>query len=544
MDTKKILKFCLEKGLLLDRDALNLFSETSDTESVKLIIEKIRTSTKQNIITKNIFYENKGEINKFFSDLPKEKQEGLESLKINLGLSIEISREKSIASEEKKGIYGQKEINGVKVIYSPPSAGHKIGVQDFVKHFRSRFIEIKEILQNHPELNNLISINKIFGNRQGISILGMVSDKRVTKNKNILFEVEDFTGKIKVLINKDKKEVYEKAEEICLDSVIGFRGSGNGEIFFVNDIIFPDAGLPEKKKSPDEEYAVFIGDLHFGSKRFFKQSFLKFIDYLNGEFQDTPEVRKIKYLFLVGDIVTGIGNYPNQEEDLEIHDLEEQFSSLASLLGKIRKDIQIIISPGNHDGVRLMEPQPLFDEKYAWSIYDLENVILTSNPCLVNIGAKRNFGGFNVLTYHGFSFQYYANSIQKLIQKRAMNSPEEIMKYLLKNRHLAPSHASTQYFPLEEDALLIKEVPDIFVSAHTHKSGISNYNNILVISVSCWESMSPYQEKFGNKPDHCKVPLLNLKTRAIKILDFEDVEKVEINKPVEIEVNGVGTKLK
>jgi DNA polymerase II small subunit len=538
MDTKKILKFCLENGLLLDKDALDLFSETCNTESVKLIIEKIKSSTKQKIITKNIFYENKGEIIKFFSDLPKETQKELESLKINLGLSIEISKEKVSLNEKKKNYSEVK--NEIKIL-SPfsivSSHEHKIDVQDFVKFFRNRFLEMKKILQNHSELDNLISINKIFGNRHGISLIGMVCNKSITKNKNIIFEIEDFTGKIKVMISKEKKELYEKAEEVCLDSVLGFKGSGNGEIFFVNDIIFPESNLAEKKKSPEEEYALFLGDLHLGSKRFFKQSFLKFIDYLNGNFPNTPEVYKIKYIFIVGDLITGIGNYPNQEEDLEIGNLEEQFSFLANLLGKIRKDIKIILSPGNHDGVRLMEPQPPFDEKYAWPIYNLENVIITPNPCFINFGSKENFDGFNILTYHGFSFQYYANSVQKLIQKKAMNCPEEIMKYLLKNRHLAPAHTSTQYFPSEEDNLLIKEVPDIFVSAHTHKSGVSVYNNVLVISTSCWEAMTPYQEKFGNEPDHCKVPMLNLKTRAVKILDFEEEEKTEVNKILEINAN-------
>ena len=181
---------------------------------------------------------------------------------------------------------------------------------------------MKRILQNHSDLDNLISINKISGSRQGISILGMISDKSITKNKNIVFEAEDLTGKIKVLINKDKKEIYEKAEEISLDSVMGFKGSGNSEIFFANEIIFPEAVLPEKKKSPEEEYALFIGDLHFGSKLFLKRNFLRFLDYLNGDLPNTPEVSKIKYLFLVGDLVTGVGNYPNQEKDLKIKDME------------------------------------------------------------------------------------------------------------------------------------------------------------------------------------------------------------------------------
>jgi len=98
------------------------------------------------------------------------------------------------------------------------------------------------------------------------------------------------------------------------------------------------------------------------------------------------------------------------------------------------------------------------------------------------------------------------------------------MKYLLKHRHLAPTYTSNQFFPLEKDGLLIRKTPDIFVSGHTHKSGVTYFNNVLIISVSSWEGLTSYQEKFGNKPDHCKVPMLNLKTRQIKILDFETGE--------------------
>ena len=533
MNSQEILKFCLKEGLLLDREVLNLFSEINDIESAKIILEKITSYTQQKIITKNLFDKNKDQVNRFFLDLPLENQKKLEKLKIKLGLSIEISRQNSEIVENisvsdvlEEINESENEIKDVKVASLNIVEGKKLNVSDFVKYFRNRFSEMRAILQEHSELDNLVSINKISRDRQGISIIGMVTEKRVTKNKNILFEIEDLTGKIRILINKDKKELYEKAEEISLDSVVGFRGSGSREIFFVNEIIFAESMLFERKKSSVEEYALFLGDVHFGSKLFLEKSFLKFIDYLNGKFPNTPEVAKIKYLFIVGDLITGVGVYPNQEEDLKITDLEDQFIAVTELLSKIRKDIRIIISPGNHEGVRLMEPQPLFDKKYAWPLYDLKNVILTENPCEVKIGVRECFSGFNVLTYHGFSFPYYANNVFRLMKKKSMNHPEEIMKYLLKNRHLAPTHASVQYFPFsEKDIHLIKDVPDIFVSGHTHKSAVSYYNNVLVISTSCWEAMTPYQEKFGNIPDHCKVPMFNLKTRAMRILDFEEDEK-------------------
>ena len=550
---KEILEFCLEKGILLDKEVLSLFNEISDMESLKLIIEKIKSNTSQKIITREIFNKNKEQVSRFFLDLPKEKQKNLEKLKIKLGLSIEISREQintvqctpeirgkmfqSSAStqsvkREQEVLEGKTkpvfeltkpkiEFGNVKIVSQNFPQSKKLEVKDFVNYFKNRLSSMRNILQEHSELNNLVSINKISGNRQGISIIGIVSDKRLTKNKNIIFDVEDLTGKIKVLVNENKKELFEKAGEISLDSVVGFNCSGSREIVFVNDIVFPESVLPERKKSPAEEYALFIGDLHFGSKRFLEKGFLKFIDYLNGKVENTPEVEKIKYLFVVGDLVTGVGVYPDQEKDLEINDLEEQFSRLAELLRKIRKDIKIILCAGNHEGVRLMEPQPLLDEKYAWELYEMENVVMTNNPATLNVGAVEGFSGFDVLTYHGFSFPYYAGNVNSLVKLRAMNQPELIMKYLLKNRHLAPTHASVQYFPSEQDFHLIKNVPDIFVAGHTHKSGVSYYNNVLLISVSSWEGMTPYQEKFGNEPDHCKVPMFNLKTRAVKILDFE-----------------------
>lgn len=534
--SNEILQFCLEKGLLVDKEVLDLFDSESDFESIKIIIEKIKSKTHQNIITKNLFSNNKEQVKQVFSEFPEDKQKKLESLKIKLGLSIEISRE-SVSSDlpTEKLIKVDEEIfsedSSVKVLTANRPNEKKLEVKDFVNYFRGRFDEIKKILIEHSTLDNLVSINKISGSGGSFSIIGIVSSKSVTKNKNIILEVEDLTGKIKVLINQNKKDLYKEAENIALDSVLGFRGSGNREIFFVNELIFPEARIFEKKKSPVEEYALFLGDVHYGSKLFLESSFLKFIDYLNGIVPGTEEeVNKIKYLFVVGDLITGVGNYPTQEKDLVVVDLEQQFLGIAELLGKIRKDIKIIISPGNHDCVRLMEPQPVLDIKYAWSLYDMENVFVTPNPSTVNIASKKNFPGFDVLTYHGFSYPYYAGDIPDLVSKDAMNCPEEIMKFLLKQRHLAPTHGSNQYYPFEEDPLIIKEIPDIFVSGHTHKCGINYYNNILVVSTSCWEAMTTYQEKFGNKPDHCKVPMVNLKNNSVRILDFEEVEESEEKK--------------
>jgi len=508
----------MKKGLLLDKDILNLFREIGDIETAKLVIEKIGQYTQNKVITKNLFDENREQVDKIFSSLPEDRQKNVESLKIKLGLSIEISKEIEIKRDK---VMRLPDFQDVKIVSAAPVVNKKIGVADFVKHFKNRFFFFFNILQEHSELDNLISINKISESRQGISIIGIVTSKRITKNGNVLLELEDLTGKITALINQNKKELFEQAQEITLDSVMGFKCSGNREIIFVNEIVFPEAVLFERKKSPVEEYALFTGDLHVGSNNFMEENFLKFIDYLNGKVPNTPEVEKIKYLFIVGDLISGVGIFPGQERELLISDIERQFEKVAELLSRIRKDIKIIICPGNHDGVRIMEPQPILDEKYAWALYDMKNVFLTQNPVTVNIAAKGIFPGFNVLMYHGYSFHYYANNVEYLMKAKAAHKPEMIMAYLLKNRHLAPTHASTLYYPHEDDPLLIRQVPDIFLSGHTHKSAVSYYNNVLLISSSSWERLTPFQEKMGNEPDFCKVPMLNLKTREVRILDFE-----------------------
>ncbi|MCR4327329.1 MAG: metallophosphoesterase [Nanoarchaeota archaeon] len=506
----------MEKEVLLDSSLLDVFCSFENPSLVKFLIEKIKISTGKRFFNKSFIKGNKILVKEFVDEFSNIK---------NLNSTIFLEKLGIEGEKEKKEILKeQKSESKAKVVFSSPTIPKTLQVTDFVTHFRNRYEELKEILQEKKELENLISIGKISKEKQKFSVIGMVYKKSITKTKKIILEIEDLTGKMKVLINPEKEDLLKECEDVALDSVLGFKGVGSGEIMFVNEIIFPEVFLPERKKSYVEESVAFIGDLHFGSKNFLEKDFLRFIDYLNGNSYNSEEALKIKYLFIVGDLITGIGNYPNQEKDLKISDLEEQFEGVSKILSKIRKDVTIIISPGNHDCVRIMEPQPLLDEKYAWPLYNLENVLLLGNPAVVNIGETKDFEGFNVLLYHGFSFPYYANTIPKLIEGKTMNQPEKIMSYLLKNRHLAPTHSSTQYFPLEKDGLLIRNTPDIFLSGHTHKSGIVHFNNVMVISVSSWEGLTPYQEKFGNKPDHCKVPLLNLKTRAIKILDFETGE--------------------
>lgn len=493
----ELLDFCKEKNILLEEGFYNLFLE-KDFDKIKKLIIGISEIIKKKFINKNLILQNKEEIEKFIDSLFQEDSYNLK---------------KEIMSENNN----MKET----ISFSIKDKNEKIEVNNFVNLYRNRYEKILKIMQEEKKISNLSSIGKILNSNQKCSVVGMIFSKNITKNGNIILEVEDMTGRIKIISSQYNKKIFDECENLSLDSVLGFVGSVKGEVMFLERIIFPELILEERKKTNLDESAVFIGDLHFGSIDFMEENFRFFIEYLNS---NNEESNKIKYLFIVGDLISGVGVYPNQFEALKIKKIEEQFFELYKMLNKIRKDIKIIIIPGNHDGVRLMEPQPKISYKYAHSILDMENVYPLENPGNITIGKTKDNDGINVLCYHGFSFPYYHNNIPSLLFEKSINDPIKIMKYLFRNRHLSPSYGSVQQYPHDEDFLLIENAPDIFVSGHTHKSGISYENNILFISVSSWEKLTPYQKKLGNKPDFCKVPMLNLKTRAVKILDFEHTE--------------------
>lgn len=514
---EQILKFFIKKGFLLDKALLNFFSQLENNALAEDIVTKISMMTKVRVVNKAMIEENIEEIRPLFLDQEKEK----------LDLFNEFFKPQKVKQEEKAKEKEEKEdfVPGFKILSSNITPDRKIEVKDFVKHFKNRYNVLKDLLRDRKELTNLMSIDKI-GNNRDLSIIGLVNNKRVTKNKNILLEVEDPTGRINVLINQNREEVFEKAKEIILDDVVGFRCSSGGDILFANDVFFPDVFLDQKKRLDEEIYAVFISDMHIGSNNFLEKNFSRFIDWLNCKGCDEEQrkkIEKIRYMFIVGDSVDGVGIFPGQEKVLEIDNMKDQYIKLASYLEKIPKHITIIMCPGQHDAVRVPEPQPPVDEDFAEPLTKLENLFLVSNPSLIEIGSTKTKDGFKVLMYHGASIHSWISEIEDLRMGKTNLNPAKAIKYLLRHRHLSPTHSATTYVPDEnEDPMVIKQIPDVMVTGDMHRTDVDMYNNILIVCSSCWQSITPFEEKVGNDPDPCKVPMLNLNTREIKILDFSD----------------------
>jgi len=498
----------LKKGYLVQPDLIN-FVNGIDPE---LVLDLLKDLNAPKIVSLSFFKKNKESIlhliNKYITNGKFEK-----TVIISLKNKVEaIDGEKKEEREIKERFKeGYEEIFDVKDLITPK----KVDVKDFVSFFKSRFNYFKEILKSRKELNNLTSIDKLPKSNQNISIIGMVLEKRETKNKNIIITLEDGKGITNVLINRNRVDVYNKALSLVEDEVIAVKGFGNREIIFASDILFPEILNDKNKKIKEDKNLLFISDVHVGSEKFLEANFRKFIKWVNCEIgNETQKARakKVSHIFIVGDLVDGVGIYPTQEEELSIKDIREQYKAAAELFDEIRKDIKIIFIPGNHDAVRLVEPQ--FFNDYAKPLQKLENATLLPNPSYYNVY------GYRVLLYHGYSLDYYANNVYALKQLKPYENPEVLLKFLLTKRHLAPVHGSTLYMPTEEDFFVIKKIPDIFVTSHVHKTGTSWYRGILLISTSCWQARTPFQEKVGHIPDPCKVPIFNTKTKRINILDF------------------------
>ena len=459
---------------------------------------------------------------RIFSLLKSKDMQDLAVISSELSKIIEETKTARIQYLQEK-----KPTTTVKIVQSYTDDPKKRETRDFVDYFNIRYRALERILKQHQELRDTISIGKIINKKEKEtkSIIGIISEKQITKNGNLLFILEDPTGQKKVLVNKNKPALFNEARDIVLDEVVGVVGVSVDTIIFANNIIWPEVPQhKELKRAEDETYTLFLSDLHVGSAKFLPEDFEKFLKWINGEMGNDQQkniAKKVECIFIAGDLVDGCGVYPEQDKELITKDIYQQYKECAGLLKQIPEHIPLVICPGNHDAMRISEPQPPLSREFAKPIHELNNAILVSNPAVVNIHSSDTFSGFDVLMYHGYSFDYFIAQVDSLRNQGGYDRADLIMKFLLKRRHLALTHLSTQYVPdTKKDPLVIEKVPDFFLSGHIHKSVTANYRNTTLICGSCWQSKTAFQEKMGHNPEPSRVPIINLRTRDVKILKF------------------------
>jgi len=382
---------------------------------------------------------------------------------------------------------------------------------DFVHYFRDRYSKIREILSRRLNSRPIESLSKSTTGRE-VSLIGMVMDVRTTSKGNRVIELEDPTGMITAIIQKET-EVYEQSGLILTDEVIGVTGTSDGTgRLFVKSLLWPDMPNQTAPLENGSGSALLLSDLHVGSKYFLADAWQRFLQWINGEADDASGLAsQVRYIVIAGDLVDGIGIYPGQDKDLEIMDIYDQYKAAAQWLNGIRKDIQVIIAPGNHDIVRQAEPQPALPEEVQ--SYFRKDMLFVGNPAQVTLS------GISVLIYHG-------RSIDDLVLRLpgiSYAEPEKAMIEMLRRRHLAPIYGSRiAIAPEHEDHYVISRPPAILHCGHVHTVGIARYKGVAVINSGTWQSQTDFQKKMNIQPVPAVVPIVDLATMKIRKLIFSE----------------------
>ena len=391
-------------------------------------------------------------------------------------------------------------------------------IGNLIEYFQNRYKKLSGILSKRPELRTWQKINEITENQTDLNLIVMITEIRSTKNGHYLIEVEDDTGSLPILVSKDNDELIRAAKNLMRDEVIGViaqkrAGQSDNQLAICQNII--DPGVPRMPRKEVDFGTVFTSDIHIGSVTFLEDAFVRFTRWLNGDFgneQQREMANNVKYMIVGGDIVDGIGVYPNQDKELAIKDITAQYDEAARLLGDIRSDIKIIITPGNHDASRVAEPQPAVPEKYAKSLYKLNNVEFLSNPSMVSLD------GLEVLIYHGRGIDDMVMGSNDFSHERN----DLVMKEFLNKRHLAPLYGERTPLASElEDHLVIDRVPDVLHTGHVHINTYTNHHGIHCINSGTFQTQTEFQKIYNIVPTPAEVPIIDVggNYKQLKFID-------------------------
>lgn len=393
-------------------------------------------------------------------------------------------------------------------------------VNDFVDCLKDRFAKIKGIMKGHSNgyggTVGIGSLKQYISGRE-TGIIGIVYDRIVTRNGHIMITLEDEGGTAKVLVYKPQSkerspssELFDSAAKVVRDDIIYVRGKVSGPFFIANKIAWPEVPVRVRRRIEEDVAIALLSDTHIGNKLFLEKQFGKFLEWLNGGVDSRRDLAgRIKYVVVCGDLVDGVGVYPEQDRELSIDDIYRQYTVFFDFMESIPDYIEVFVMPGNHDGVQRAEPQPAIGKKLADEL-SAANVHSVANPCYLNLH------GIRVLAYHGASLDSIIHNIPGCSYSNATSA----MKEILKRRHLSPIYGTNIVTPARSDALVIEEVPDILHMGHIHKNGYDEYHGTALVNSGTWQARTSYQIKQGHIPTPALLSVYDARTATMSLVDF------------------------
>lgn len=380
-------------------------------------------------------------------------------------------------------------------------------VENFISYFRNRYERLSRMLRRAGSVQtDLADVKKRLNEK--VRVVVLVSGKKETKKGNLLFDVEDMTGSFKVVISTSRfnEKIMDKARCVLLDDVIAVSGKVLEPYIIGEEIEWPDLPVVrEARRSENDVATAYLSDIHFGSRYFLEKKLESFVDWLHGRGEARDLAGKVKYVVVAGDVVDGIGVYPNQEKELLVKDIHQQYSMFDDFLEGLPDYVEVIVAPGNHDAVRRGEPQPAIGRDLVAS-----DVTFVGNPSCVSLEGIRH------LVYHGTSM----DSMIASIPGTSYAHPEKVMTEYLRRRHLSPIYGGNLIIPENVDYMVIDDPPDVFHCGHVHKNGYTQYRGTLVINSGTFQDRTDFQVKQGHMPTPALVPVYEMKSGRLRTLDF------------------------
>lgn len=414
----------------------------------------------------------------------------------------------------RRPVLAKKSVNVLDLLL--PAETQSIGSSDgYIDYFNNRFKQLEAIIKQRPDLRDAIPLAQAMKLplKTKFKSVGIVTEKSA-RNNRLFLDLEDMDTSTQVMVSGEGN--IKKGLEILTDQVICFEGTRFREKMMVaNELYWPDIPMHNINRSNDPVSVVFIGDVHIGSTYFRGDLFEKFIRWLDQDLGPQPSkdlASSVKYVVIAGDLVDGIGIYPNQLDELTITTQKAQYEEAAKLIERFPDHIETIIIPGNHDAVRRSLPQPVIPESYAPSLYANPKVLMAPNPVYVDLNTVR------ILIAHGIALTDILGSTPG----HGFHNPVNAVELLLKCRHIAPSYGgTTPIAPEKVDRLVIKHIPDVVVMGHIHIYESKKYKGVTLISSGSFQDQTPFQKRMKLDPTPGVLSVFNLKTHDQFPLDLE-----------------------
>lgn len=512
---RKAVERSISAGYQLDSDAFTYLTLMATTEDPSEIINKALLEIEE-LKEKPLFIEKE-----FLQRLTERTRRQAQEAVSQPVLPESTREEEAATASEGTSLfrpYAKDVEPQIKIIEDPTGKLSSNGtIEDYLQYFQDRFKRLERLLRQRIDVKAATPILEALKSppKTKLKIVCMISEKREAK-QHIILTVEDLQGVATVLVTRNApEELRKKAQTLLPDQVICLAVmKTRSRLFLAEDIIFPEVGQKPQHKAKEPVHAVLTSDLHVGSTKFNKEAFKKFILWLNGKYGNDKAreiASHVKYVLVAGDIVDGVGVYPNQVKELVFKDVHKQYRFASKLLAEIPEYIEIVITPGNHDAPRKALPQPAISDEFLKTLRESRRFYSLGDPTLLSLH------GVEVLMFHGRSL----DDVFATVPGFGHNHPEKAMKLLLQNRHLAPLYGGkTLLSPEGRDFLTIERVPDIFHAGHIHVMGYCNHRGVLVVNSGGWQEQTDYMQKLGLMPTPGKVPVIDLQSLETTILSF------------------------